>query len=72
MTRAEKPQLVTLKEFKELSPRAKGYVVYMQAELPGSELHCEQGNPYLEGSREWEQFERGQQDAMLEVQDLDS
>ena len=64
-------QLVTLEEFKKLDPFRQGYVSYMQAELPGSELKRHQDNPYAPGSAKYHNFGRGQTAAVLEVQDYD-
>jgi hypothetical protein len=54
------PGLLTLNEFRLLTPREQGYVSYMQGDLPGSELKEHQANPYPKGSREWNEFIRGQ------------
>lgn len=63
------PKLYTLKEFRKLTPWQQGYVVYYQAEYPGSELKLHQHNPYTESTPAWEQFKQGGMAAMLEVQD---
>jgi hypothetical protein len=62
-------ELVTLEAFKSLSPLAQGYVSYMEAELPESELKDHQHNPYTYGSVEHDEFHAGQMQAMLNVQD---
>ena len=61
--------LVTLKQFEQFSAKAKGYISYMQGNLPGSELKEHQGNPYLEHTKEHAWFEMGQRMAILEAQD---
>lgn len=61
------PELITLEEWKQLTPRSQGYVHYMQAEHEGSELPKE--SPYSEGSKEAEAFNAGAFAAMLEAQD---
>lgn len=63
------PRLITLKEYETLTPSEKGYVVYAQAELPGSELKDHQTNPYRFGSDKWKQFAEGQFQACLDAQD---
>jgi hypothetical protein len=60
---------ITLKEFNELSPYQQGYFSYMQAAHSGSELRDRQANTYLKGTQKWEQFQNGQQAAVLEAQD---
>lgn len=61
-------KLFTKIEWDNLSPKSKGYVLYMQAELSGSELKGV-ANPYLSRSVEARQFAEGEQMAVLEVQD---
>jgi len=63
-----KPQLHTLAEWEVLAPFQQGYVHYMEADWPGSELrgiHC----PYTIGTREHEQYKRGEHRAVLAAQD---
>ena len=59
---------ITLSEWRELSPKTQGYVWYMQAELPGSELKGEK-NPYPEGSDAHAAFAEGVRHGVLEAQD---
>ncbi len=61
-------RLVTKDEWKVMTPYAKGYVLYMQEELPKSELKG-LTNPYFPNSKESEDFEAGSFKAMLDVQD---
>jgi hypothetical protein len=63
-------KLVTREKWNKLSPRSKGYVLYMQAELPGSELKG-LSNPYRWGSANASKFEEGERLAVLEAQDGD-
>jgi len=60
--------LYTLEEWQTIPPVARGYVLYMQAELPGSELKG-QTNPYAAGTANHELFRTGERRAVLEVQD---
>jgi hypothetical protein len=60
--------LVSLTEWKTLPPFQQGYVLYMQAAWPGSELRRAK-NPYTEGSPRWRNFKAGEQRAMLNAQD---
>ncbi len=60
--------LISLEEYKTLTPREQGYVVYLQADLPGSELKGLE-NPYPEGTIPHQQWEGGAFMAVLEVQD---
>jgi hypothetical protein len=62
-------RLMTLEEFLGMSPRAQGYVSYLQGDLPGSELKNHQHNPYEEGSSHSSEFAQGQRQAMLQAQD---
>ena len=63
--------LVALEEYEKLTPRQQGYVVYLQAELPGSGLRGHQGNPYPPGSRGATEWDRGARVACLQVQDAE-
>lgn len=61
-------KLVTKSEWDALSPRAKGYILYAQAELEGSELKGLE-NPYPAGSYEHIWFTQGESEAAIEAQD---
>ena len=61
-------KLVSKEAWENLSPRSKGYVLYMQGELPGSELKG-LSNPYRKGSANASKFEEGERIAVLEAQD---
>jgi len=61
-------RLLSRDEWRKLSPFCQGYVFYMQAEWPTSELRGEQ-NPHARDTSAWEEFGRGEQSAMLDVQD---
>lgn len=63
-------KLVSLAEWEKLGPRSKGYVLYMQAEHPSSELKGK-GNPYDKGTAQHTQFQAGEQAAVLDAQDSD-
>lgn len=60
--------LLSRDEWRKLSPFRQGYVFYMQAEWPTSELRGEQ-NPHTESTPAWEEFGRGEWSAMLDAQD---
>lgn len=60
--------MITRKEYDKLNAFNRGYAVYWQAELPGSEL-AGLRNPYPINSRSWGEFERGQLQACLDAQD---
>ena len=60
--------LITKAEWDQMEPRAQGYVIYMQADHPGSELKG-LSNPYDQGTRMAELFAEGERIAMLEAQD---
>jgi hypothetical protein len=51
------------------SPYSQGYISYMQAEHPGSELKTHQSNPYPFESKQYAEFNRGQRAAVLEAGD---
>jgi len=61
-------RLLTLEEWRKLTPFRKGYAHYMQADWPTSELKGEK-NPYKEGSDDWGAFRQGEQHAVSDVQD---
>lgn len=64
-----KHKLVTFKQYLRLTPRTQGYVVYMQAEREGSELKgC--FNPYMRGTKAYDEWIAGAQVAMFEAQEL--
>jgi hypothetical protein len=60
--------LITKADWLELKPWEQGYVLYMQAAHPGSELK-DLDNPYPHNSEEWVKFEEGQQCALNDVVD---
>jgi len=60
--------LLSRDAWRKLSPFRQGYVLYMQAEWPTSELRGEQ-NPYARDTLAWEEFGRGEWSAMLDAQD---
>ncbi len=62
--------LLTKAEYNKLKPFDQGYVVYMQAEWPMSELKG-LGNPYPRGSRQSKQWNAGGSAAMMSVLDGD-
>lgn len=62
------PRLVTLIEYRTMTPFAQGYVVYWQGERPGSELKGFT-NPYPLGSAKHLEWNRGQEKAVLDAQD---
>lgn len=61
-------RLISRDEWRKLSPYRQGYVLYMQAEWPTSELTGEQ-NPHARSTPAWEEFCRGEYCAMLDAQD---
>lgn len=60
--------LVTLEKWETLPPKSQGYLLYMQACLPGSELKGLK-NPYAQGTEAHDSFKRGEHLAVLEVTD---
>lgn len=60
--------LITLAEWKKLSPSGQGYALYMQASWPTSPIANEK-NPYPEGSAKWQAFCDGEQRAAMDAQD---
>ena len=65
---SEKKGLVTLAEYQKLTPRVQGWVAYMEAEWPGSELKGNDSNPYPPG-RNHDEWDEGQFRATLAAQD---
>lgn len=63
-----KHRLITRAEWNTLPPRQKGFVQYWQGDIKGSQLKFET-NPYREGTKEFDEYQRGEQEAMLEAQD---
>ena len=61
-------KIVTKSEWTALKPYAQGYILYMQEELPGSELKGLK-NPYKPTSPASQLFDEGNFQAMLDVQD---
>ncbi len=64
------PKLVTLEHWKKLSPRQQGYFVYMQAELPGSELKG-QKCPYDKSTPEFRWYVEGGEYAVRVMTDME-
>jgi hypothetical protein len=61
-------KLVTKAEWDGMDPFVQGYVVYMQGDLPGSELKRLR-NPYQEGTNNHIKYNNGQAHAVLIAQD---
>jgi hypothetical protein len=61
--------LVTKAQYDLLAPCDQGFICYLQAELPGSELKDFQTNPYEKGSLNAAAWERGQRQGVLLAQD---
>lgn len=61
-------KLVTLVEWRKLSPDMQGFVLYMQSSHEGSEL-ARQHNPYPRGSEKDLAFREGERRAVLVAQD---
>lgn len=61
-------RLITLAEWRTLSPFYKGYALYMQGAWPTSEL-AGQKNPYPSGTPDHQEFCHGERRRMLDVQD---
>jgi hypothetical protein len=60
--------LVTLAAWKRLTPALQGYLLYMQGDRSGSELHG-QRCPYERGTKEHRAFCEGERQAVLVAQD---
>lgn len=60
--------LITLAAWRRLTPALQGYMRYMQADRPGSELHG-QRCPYDLGTKEHRAFHEGERQAVLVAQD---
>lgn len=61
-------KLITKAQWEKMAPRTRGYIVYWQTNLPGSELKdvtC----PYPAGSKEAKEFAAGEFAAMMDAQD---
>jgi len=63
-------KLVTLEEWNKMPPKTQGYVFYMQAEWPESELKSK-SNPYEKKSKEFNLFEEGEERAYIDVLDME-
>lgn len=64
----EPPKLLTLVEYNALTPFQQGYIHYMQAGWPKSELKG-LSNPYVLDTPEYKKWNEGQTRACLDVQD---
>jgi len=53
-----------------MPPKTQGYVFYMQAEWPESELKSK-SNPYEKKSKEFNLFEEGEERAYIDVLDME-
>ena len=62
------PKLITREEYNKLSPEQQGYVHYMQAAQPGSQLKGLK-NPYAAGTSHHTAWKQGQAEAVQQVQD---
>lgn len=62
-------ELITLESYRKMNPKTQGYAVYMQADLPGSELKEHRANPYAPGTGEYDAWNEGQRLAVQDVQD---
>jgi hypothetical protein len=62
-------KLKTLAEYRALKPFEQGYVAYMEAEWPGSELKGHDTNPHLHGTSEWKDWQAGQALGVQHAQD---
>lgn len=60
--------LITKLEYDELTPYQQGFVIYMQAEVDGSELKGLH-NPYPENTIYYDDWNRGNRWAMICAQD---
>lgn len=60
--------LVTLVEWRAMTPFQKGYTIYAQGSWPMSELAGAK-NPYDAGTPDWTEFCHGERRAMLDAQD---
>ncbi len=61
-------KLITKEQWNRLSPKSQGYVYYLQADIPGSELK-DVTNPYFAHTKQYRDFCEGERVAVLEVQD---
>ena len=61
-------KLVTKEQWSKMSPKTQGYLVYMQANLPSSEL-AGLTNPYFGHTKAYRDFCEGEREAVLEAQD---
>jgi hypothetical protein len=66
--KGEQMKLITKEAWEQLSPRSKGYVIYSQSELKGSQLKG-LTNPYRKGSKHWNEFVEGERIACQDAQD---
>ena len=65
---ANETRLITLAEWRRLKPDLQGYALYMQADLPNSELRG-QHNPYEQDTDAYLAFCEGERRAVLAAQD---
>ena len=63
-------KLITKEQWSKMSPGSQGYVLYLQANLPDSELKG-LTNPYPSFTKAYKDFCEGERQAVLEVQDAE-
>ena len=62
-------EVITENEFKNFTPRQRGYAVYMVGSRNDQPHVPDEDNPYKFESFEWDEWEIGRDKAILEVQD---
>jgi len=61
--------MISKRQFLKLKPYERGYAVYMAGERDDEPNVPNEQNPYRHGSNNAAEWERGQQQAVLDVQD---
>lgn len=64
----ESPEM-SKEEFRRLAPGARGYAVYWYGERDDQPNVPNESNPYPAGSTEFQEWARGQSQAMIDAQD---
>jgi len=61
--------MITEKQFKSLSPKMRGYMVYMRGARDDEPNVPNETNPFKPGSTKYILYQVGQNDAVIEAQD---
>lgn len=64
--------ILSKEEFESLKPWARGFIVYMNGTRDDQHNVPDEKNPYAEGSADHDDWDSGNYQAMLDVQDMEA